>query len=84
MSVIGQIEKIEVEIPIPLFSHLVFQVPEDLKNNENGCQINEIWVEEEHRRSSKRWDVSPIWFLRPVGKRMMAEVVHVTATQLVC
>ena len=35
------------------------------------------------RRSSEHWGAVPTKFLRPVGKRTIAEVVHAAATRLV-
>ena len=39
--------------------------------------------QEEHRRRSEGWDRVPIKLLRRIGKRTMAEVLHVAATRLV-
>ena len=54
----------------------------------NGSEINEINATQgakgEHGKSPNSWDGVPIKFRRPVGKRAMAEVVHVAATRLVC
>ena len=86
MSFIGQIKKkTDVEIPIPPFSRFVLSG--GLQKNETGAKYTKngiLRVEEERRRSSKRWDEVPIKFLRPVRKRKIADVGHVAATRLVC
>ena len=89
MSFICRIEK-KVETRYLRFLILFFLSPRGLKKNEMGAKYTKYpWygiprVEEGHRRSSTRWDEVPIKFLRPVGKRTMAEGEHVAATRLVC
>ena len=48
------------------------------------CVTESSQGQEKHRRRSERRDKSSDKFLRPVGKRTVAEVVHVAATRLVC
>ena len=89
MSFIGQIKKLEVEIPLPPFSHFVFLSPLGLEKTKwapNKRYMGYPGSKRNIGEAQRRWDAVPIKFLRPVGKRTMAEVevVHVAATRLVC
>ena len=83
------LRKLPTEIPTPPFSFFEKKkCYETIKFylslvNFTECVCIKVKRQEEHRRPSKRWDRVPIKLLRPVGKRTMAEVVHVAATRLV-